>query len=79
MVFVSTFRRALFAHSAPATYLARGQRWAAAAHSSASPILEPASTLSREVPRHAPPLHGRWEQSALSGALSLRWYAPEPV
>jgi len=79
MVFVSTFRRALFARGAPGTYLARRPYAASVAHPAATPTLG-SSPAQRGAPLGGvPPLHGRWEQSASSGALALRWYAPEPV
>ena len=77
MVFVSTFRRALFARSAPATYLALGLQPAPAIHPSSSPGRGPASPVRHSSVPGAPPLCGRWEQSGATGGLSLRWHAAE--
>lgn len=78
MVFASTFRRALFAHSAPATYLALGRQPAPGIHPAASTSLGPAAPTHHSSPPHVSPVWGHWEQSGATGSLSLRWHAAEP-
>jgi len=78
MVFVSTFRRALFAHSAPAAYLARDHHPASVVHPAASTSLGPAAPARRSSPPLVSSVCGHWEQSGATGGLSLRWHAAEP-
>lgn len=79
MALVSPFRRALFAHSAPATYLAFGRQPAPGIHPAASTSLGPAAPAGRSSPPFVSPVCGHWEQSGATGGLSLRWHAAEPL
>ena len=79
MVFVSTFRRALFAHSAPATYLAVGRQPATTIDPAVSANRGPAAPAGRSSLPLVSPVCGHWEQSAATGCLALRWHAVEPL